>query len=200
MGERRCTLASWGATGSHQNPHFYVYVSHQTMLPVYKLKELQGLKPLQEGVSLGLGTKVSVISVVYEIRWPQEVTLTSLMSHPTPTGHNTLVNTPFLSVWYVVCLHLIQIDRNWKWRQKQTCVLQKLLHHLQQIIAQVYQRGSESANPQAFQETDLRDSWDSECPKPEHKIWKAYLLCTGGREKTESKVKAHMLLASVCYH
>lgn len=66
------------ATGSHQNPHFYVYVSHQTMLPKsYKLKrELQGLKPLQEGVSLGFWDQVSVISVVYEIGWPQEVTLT----------------------------------------------------------------------------------------------------------------------------
>ena len=54
------------ATGSPQNPHIYVHASHQTMLPKsYKLKrELQGLKPLQEGVSLGLGTR-SLLSLWY---------------------------------------------------------------------------------------------------------------------------------------
>lgn len=64
------------ATGSHQNPHIYVHASHQTMLPKsYKLKrELQGLKPLQEGVSLGLGTR-SLLSLWYmksggHRRWP----------------------------------------------------------------------------------------------------------------------------------
>ena len=158
------------ATGSHQNPHFYVHASHQTMLPKsYKLKrELQGLKPLQEGASLGLGTR-SLLSLWYmksggHRRWP--------WPHSWVTQHFQVTTHLWtrLSVCLSCGLPSLDTDREkLKWRQKQTCVLQKLLHHLQQIIAQEYQRGSDSANPQAFQETDLRDSWDSECPKPEHR-------------------------------
>lgn len=151
----------------------------------------------RKGWALRLGTR-SLLSLWYmksggHRRWPD-------LTHESP---NTFRSTTHLWTRLYVCLSCglpsLDTDRQkLKWSKKQTCVLQKLLHHLQQIIAQVYQ-GSESANPQAFQETDLRDSWDSECPKPEHRYEKPICAQVGG-EKTESKVKAHMLLASVCYH
>lgn len=43
---------------------------------------------------LGAWGQVSALSVVSEVRWPQEVTLTLLMSQPTLSGHHTLVNAP----------------------------------------------------------------------------------------------------------
>lgn len=43
---------------------------------------------------LGAWGHVSLLSVVSKVRWPQEVTLTAIMSQPTLSGHHTLVNAP----------------------------------------------------------------------------------------------------------
>lgn len=90
---------------------------------------------------LGAWGQVSVLSVVSEGRWPQEVTLTSLMSQPILSGHYTLRKTPS-------CLDcgLRSLDRDkekLKWR-RQVFMLQKFLCHLQQVIAPMHQKGSQS--------------------------------------------------------
>lgn len=38
--------------------------------------------------------QVSALSMVSKVRWPQEVTLTSIVSQPTLSGHHALVNMP----------------------------------------------------------------------------------------------------------
>lgn len=170
------------ATGSHQHSQFYVHASNQTMFPSsYKLeRELQGLKPLQEGVSLGLGTR-SLLSLWYmksggHRRWPWPH---SWVSQPFQVTTHLWAR---LSVCLGCGLPSLDIERNWSGGQRQTCMLQKLLHHLQQITAQVYQRGSRSANPQAFQKTDLRDPWNFWVSHARTQIGKAYLF-TGRRGK-----------------
>lgn len=78
-------------------------------------------------------------------------------------------------------------------------MLQKFLHHLQQLIAQVHQKEINQQIHRSFK-IQTREipgilsvpSQNTDSKKPIHP------QVGGGGEK--SKVKTHMLLASVCYH
>lgn len=91
--QRRCSAGDIRLP--HQDPRPYTSIHSQMILqgPRECKRKLKGFRPLQEGWEWGLTAK-SVLFVVSEVRWPQEVTLTSVMSQLSPTGRHTPVNVP----------------------------------------------------------------------------------------------------------
>lgn len=134
---------------------------------------------------MGARSQASALFVVPEVRWPQEVTLTSLMSQPTLSGHHIPVNAPscLSGLWFAFTEErerqkLRRTAKAGLYASEFLCCL-----HWDSCSSTTRRKASSKIH-RPFKKQGLGRCLDFECPEPK---------CTGrtyastGRRKKESK-------------